>query len=165
MLTWQGLQRDQCRTGISSAPFGRLAHRRRLAQSSLPHDPPHDAGERMTEPDLRSQLVSIETSQRHIMEQLRDAADHRKERDRDIVALATRVTILETGGKALDGLPEQVRENAMDNAIQEALARQHGKFMEDFEARAFKIVGTGVVVLGLVLSAATFAANYFVNGG
>jgi hypothetical protein len=103
--------------------------------------------------DLRSQLAGMQSSLRHIESGLVDVKrmlpDHHE-----------RIVRLEEGSKSLSRLPDDVANNKITNAVQEAVRTQHQETAEGIR----KIIFGGVMMAGTVAGLVSVIVSWLTGG-
>jgi hypothetical protein len=103
--------------------------------------------------DLRSQLAGMQSSLRHIESGLIDVRrmlpDHHE-----------RIVRLEEGSKSLSRLPDDVADNKITNAVQEAIREQHHETAESIR----KVIFGGVAMAGTVAGLVSVVVSWLTGG-
>jgi len=104
----------------------------------------------MTDTDLKAQLASIQTSLRHLEEDMKDAQADRRTINSQLQNFMGRLTMLEAGNKSLTGIPDRVAHTEAVNEVQEAISAERASFIREIRLWVFGGIGATATVVGLI---------------
>jgi len=102
----------------------------------------------MTDTDLNSRLARMETSLRHIEQDVQDAKQERTDAARQTQDFMARLVKLEAGDKALSGIPDRVAHAEATNEVQEAVKTERAQIIREIRMSVYGGIGAAATIIG-----------------